>query len=73
MHDQNLADAANALSRAIGGRWGGWYAVSTGKDADGAGTIRVSFDQEHVPALATHREYNGYRVHLKPVARPSGR
>ncbi|MDB5307859.1 MAG: hypothetical protein JWO38_2061 [Gemmataceae bacterium] len=70
MHDQTLADAANALSRAIAGRWNGWYAVGIDRDKDGAGMIRVSFDQDHVPALAVHAAYNGYRVDLRPTMRP---
>lgn len=71
MHDRNLTHAANSLSRAIAGRWAGWYAVAVGRDPDGTGSIRVSFDHDHRPALTTHAEYNGYRVHLRPVPRPA--
>jgi hypothetical protein len=71
VHDHYLTHAANALSRAIGGRWDGWYAVAVGRDPDGAGSLRVSFDRGHRPALTVNAEYNGYRVHLHPVEQPT--
>ena len=64
--DMHLQNAAHALSAAIGNRWGGWYQVGVGD-----GCIRVSYDRDHAPALATGREYNGYPVHLHPTATPA--
>jgi hypothetical protein len=70
MYDRHLVESANALARAIGNRWGGWYAVGVGRDGDGRGSIRVAYDQDHLPALSLHAEYNGYPVHLRPAVPP---
>jgi hypothetical protein len=72
VHDQNLLNAARALSVAIGRRWDGWYAVNVGVDEGGSGSIRVSFDRDHRPALAVSASYNGYPVHLRPAPLPAG-
>ena len=70
MNDYMLNDSARTLSRAIGNRWGGWYDVTVGRDADGTGSIRVSFDRSHAPALTVGRHYQGYPIHLIPAAPP---
>ena len=71
MNDYMLLDSARTLSRAIGNRWGGWFAVTPGRDTDGAGVLRVSFDRSHTPALIVGRHYQGYPVHLVPATPPA--
>jgi hypothetical protein len=67
VYNQHQANAARDLGRSIRNRWDGWHAVR----AAGDGSILVTFDAAHRPALRVNATYQDFMVHLTPGIPPA--